>query len=53
MGYIMMTEYSTKYKRAIPVGYISDETYDFIIKEVDSSRSEYSDTCISEIEFNG
>ena len=53
MGYIMLTDYNTRYRRAVPVGYIQDDAYDFIIKEADSSKSEYSDTCISEIIFNG
>lgn len=53
MEYTLQTYYSNHYIRAIPVGYVEDDTYSFTIKEVDSSHSEYSDTCISEIRFNG
>ncbi|MBR4627025.1 MAG: hypothetical protein IKO47_04910 [Ruminococcus sp.] len=53
MTYYLPTNYNTRYRRSIPVGYIQWDCYDFVIKDVDSSRSKYSDTCISEIVFNG
>ena len=52
--YYIPTNFSRKYKRAIPVGYTDGiaSSFDIIITEVDSSGAEYSDTCISEIRFN-
>ena len=52
--YIIPSNFSKKYKRAIPVGYTDGEekSFDIIITEVDSSGAQYSDTCISEIRFN-
>ncbi len=50
--YYLPTDYSVKYKRAIPMLWTTDN---YVIRIIESEADEalFSDTCISEIVFNG
>ena len=51
--YVLQTYYSNNYIRALPVSCIKKAEFTFTVSDVDSDSVKYSDTCISEIRFNG